>query len=56
MYFRSLLDGVLVGQHVVRYNGQWVAFVPFLISIEDESVGLRPIKCLAGTCENNIPV
>lgn len=39
---------------VQRQMDNFCLFVFF--SIEDEGMGLRTIKCLAGICENNIPV
>lgn len=38
------MDGIYVGEHVVQFKDQRITIVPFLIPIEDESMGLRPIQ------------
>lgn len=45
---------VKMGRGVV-YKDQWITFVSFFFSFE-EGRGLRTIRCVAGICENNIPV
>lgn len=50
------MDGIYMGEHVVQFKDERMTIVPFLIPIEDEGMGLRPIQYLAGTWKNHIPV